>query len=48
VQGAPLASAATGHGGGTTKVGANLDLQLPLTQAAGNYSATLTVTLVSK
>jgi hypothetical protein len=44
---APLAAAAAGHGGGTSVLGAGLDLQIPFTQAAGNYSATLTVTLLS-
>jgi hypothetical protein len=46
--GAPLASAAAGKGGGTTVLGAGLDLQIPFTTPAGNYSATLTVTLTSK
>ncbi|HEX4705356.1 MAG TPA: Ig-like domain-containing protein [Pseudonocardiaceae bacterium] len=44
---AVLAAAAAHHGGGTTVLGAGLDLQIPFTQAAGNYSATLTVTLLS-
>jgi hypothetical protein len=44
---AVLASAAAHHGGGTTVLGAGLDLQIPFTQTAGNYSATLTVTLLS-
>lgn len=46
--GAPLASAAVGKGAGTSKLGANLDLQIPVTTPAGNYGATLTVTLLSK
>jgi hypothetical protein len=46
--GAPLADAATGKGGGTTTLGAGLDLQIPFTTPAGNYAATLTVTLTSK
>jgi hypothetical protein len=44
---ATLASAAAGHGGGTTVLGAALDLQIPFTTPSGNYSATLTVTLLS-
>jgi hypothetical protein len=44
---AALASAAAHHGGGTTVVGAALDLQVPFTTPSGNYSATLTVTLLS-
>lgn len=43
-----LASAAAGAGSGSTTLGANLDLQVPVNTAAGNYSATLTVTLLSK
>ena len=43
--GAPLADAAAGKGGGTTTLGAGLDLQIPFTTPAGNYAATLTVTL---
>jgi len=35
-------------GSGTTVVGADLDLQVPVNTAAGSYSATLTVTLLSK
>jgi hypothetical protein len=45
---AALASAAAHHGGGTTVLGADLDLQVPLTTPSGNYSATLTVTLLSQ
>lgn len=44
----PLASAAASHGSGSTTVGAGLDLQVPVNTPAGNYSATLTVTLLSK
>jgi hypothetical protein len=44
---AALASAAAHHGGGTTVLGATLDLQVPFTTPSGNYSATLTVTLLS-
>jgi hypothetical protein len=44
---AALASAAATKGAGTTVVGAGLDLQIPFTTPAGNYSATLTVTLLS-
>jgi hypothetical protein len=44
---AALASAAAHHGGGTTVLGAALDLQVPFTTPSGNYSATLTVTLLS-
>jgi hypothetical protein len=43
-----LADAAAGKGSGTTVLGANLDLQVPVNTAAGNYGATLTVTLLSK
>jgi phosphate ABC transporter phosphate-binding protein len=43
-----LADAATGQGVGTTVLGAALDLELPFTTATGNYSATLTLTLMSK
>jgi hypothetical protein len=45
---APLAGAAAAHGAGTTVLGADLDLQVPVDTAAGSYSATLTVTLLSK
>lgn len=44
----PLAAAAAGKGSGTTVLGANLDLQVPVNTAAGNYGGTLTVTLLSK
>jgi hypothetical protein len=44
----PLADAAAGKGSGTTVLGANLDLQVPASTPAGAYSATLTVTLLSK
>jgi Big-like domain-containing protein len=45
---APLASADAGHGGGNTVLGADLDLQAPVDTPAGEYSATMTVTLISK
>jgi hypothetical protein len=45
---APLASAAATHGAGTTVLGADLDLRAPVDTAPGSYSATLTVTLLSK
>ncbi|HEY3606875.1 MAG TPA: phosphate ABC transporter substrate-binding protein PstS [Pseudonocardiaceae bacterium] len=45
---AALAAALAGHGAGTTVLGAGLDLRIPLGTPAGNYSATLTVTLLSK
>jgi hypothetical protein len=43
-----LADAAPGHGGGTTVLGAALDLRIPFTTPTGTYRATLTVTLVSR
>jgi hypothetical protein len=45
---ADLASAVAGHGAGTTVLGAGLDLQAPIATQPGDYSATLTVTLMSK
>jgi Bacterial Ig-like domain (group 3) len=45
---APLASAAAGHGGGDTVLGADLDLRAPVDTPAGDYSGTMTVTLISK
>lgn len=45
---AELAAADAGKGGGTTVLGADLDLQAPVDTPAGDYSATLTVTLMSK
>lgn len=45
---APLAAAAANHGAGTTVLGADLDLRVPVDTAAGSYSSTLTVTLLSK
>lgn len=45
---AELASADAGKGGGTTVLGADLDLRAPVDTPAGDYSATLTVTLMSK
>ncbi|HKE67095.1 MAG TPA: Ig-like domain-containing protein [Micromonosporaceae bacterium] len=41
-----LASAAAGHGLGSTTLNANLDLQAPLDTKPGAYNATLTVTAV--
>ena len=43
-----LADATAGHGAGTTVLGAGLDLRLPFTTPVGNYSGTLTVTLLSR
>ena len=45
---APLAGAAASKGAGTTVLGADLDLQVPVDTPAGSYSATMTVTLLSK
>ncbi|MBO0869036.1 MAG: Ig-like domain repeat protein [Micromonosporaceae bacterium] len=45
-QGSGLASAPAGAGLGTTVLSAGLDLKVPATQAAGNYSTTLTITLL--
>jgi hypothetical protein len=45
---AALAGATGGHGGGTAVLGAALDLRLPFTTPAGDYRATLTVTLLSR
>jgi len=45
--GSALASAAAGHGLGTTTLGAGLHLQAPLDTVAGAYNATLTVTAVT-
>ncbi len=45
---AALAAALAGHGAGTTVLGAGLDLRIPFGTPAGNYRATLTVTLLSK
>jgi hypothetical protein len=42
-----LASASVGHAGGTATLGANLDLRLPISTAAGTYSAVLTITALS-
>ncbi|WP_051797138.1 hypothetical protein [Catenuloplanes japonicus] len=44
---ATLAAAQGGHPGGTTSLGAGLDLRLPLTTPAGVYTTTLTVTALS-
>jgi len=45
--GSGLASAAAGHGLGTTVLGAGLHLQAPLDTPTGAYNATLTVTAVA-
>jgi hypothetical protein len=42
-----LASATAGHESGTAKLGADLDLRLPVDTDAGTYTATLTVTALS-
>jgi Htaa len=44
---AVLGSAANGHAAGSTTLGADLDLRLPSTTAAGTYGATLTLTALS-
>ena len=43
-----LGSAAADKGAGTCTLGGELDLQVPPETAAGDYSATLTITLMSK
>jgi hypothetical protein len=43
---AVLASAAVGHGFGTSNLGANLNLIIPPNAAAGPYTSTLTVTAI--
>ena len=45
---AVLASAEAGKGAGASTLGATLDLDVPADTPAGNYSATLTITLMSK
>ena len=42
-----LASATSGHAGGTATVGADLDLRLPIATPAGTYAATLTLTALT-
>jgi hypothetical protein len=42
-----LAEAETGHARGSSLVGADLDLQLPLDSPSGTYTATLTLTALS-
>jgi hypothetical protein len=44
---ATLASAAAGHGLGTSVLGANLNLAIPATALAGPYASSLTVTAVT-
>ncbi len=45
---ATLGSALSGKGAGNSVLGGNLDLKVPTETPAGDYSATLTVTLMSK
>lgn len=42
-----LASAVSGHAGGTAVLGADLDLRIPQDTAAGTYTAILTITALS-
>jgi len=46
VPGATLAFAGPGHGLGLAQVDANLHVQIPIVEAPGNYSATLTLTAI--
>lgn len=42
-----LGEAAAGHAGGRATLGAALDLRLPLSTPAGDYTGTLTITAVN-